>query len=62
LKAASAPVAALLKDYQKFLEGDLMARATGDWRLGRKKFARKLELVLDAGLMPGKYLLQAGGR
>ena len=59
LKAAAAPVAALLKDYQKFLEGDLMARATGDWRLGRKKFARKLELVLDAGLTAGEVLADA---
>src|SRR5216117_1775496 len=59
LKAAAAPVAALWKDYQKFLEGDLMARATGDWRLGRKKFARKLELVLDAGLTAGEVLADA---
>ena len=59
LKAAAAPVAALLKDYQKFLEGDLMARATGNWRLGRKKFARKLELVLDAGLTAGEVLADA---
>jgi uncharacterized protein (DUF885 family) len=50
LKAAAAPVAALVKEYQKFLESELMLRATGDWRLGRKKFARKLELVLDADL------------
>ena len=59
LKASAATVAALLKDYQKFLEGDLMARATGDWRLGRKKFARKLELVLDAGLTAGEVLADA---
>lgn len=50
LKAAAAPVAAMLKDYQKFLEGDLMSRATGDWRLGKKKFYRKLELETDAGV------------
>lgn len=50
LKAAAAPVAALLQDYQKFLEGDLMSRATGDWRLGREKFYRKLELETDAGV------------
>jgi uncharacterized protein (DUF885 family) len=49
LKAAAAPIAAQLQAYQKFLEGELMARATGDWRLGKKRFARKLELVLDAG-------------
>src|SRR5438445_4493127 len=61
LKASAATVSALLKGYQKFLEGDLMARATGDWRLGRKKFARKLELVLDAGLTAGEVLADAGG-
>jgi len=59
LKASAATVSALLKGYQKFLEGDLMARATGDWRLGRKKFARKLELVLDAGLTAGEVLADA---
>jgi len=59
LKAAAALVADKLKDYQKFLEGDLMARANGDWRLGRKKFARKLELVLDAGLTAGEVLADA---
>jgi uncharacterized protein (DUF885 family) len=50
LKSAAAPVVAALKDYQKFLEGELLSRATGEWRLGKRKFARKLELVLDAGL------------
>jgi len=59
LKAAAVPVAAALKEYQKFLEGDLMARATGDWRLGRKKFARKLELVLDAGVSADEVLADA---
>jgi len=50
LKSAAAPVVAALKEYQKFLEGDLMARATGEWRLGKRKFYRKLDLVLDAGI------------
>jgi uncharacterized protein (DUF885 family) len=38
-----------LKDYQTFLEKDLLPRATGDWRIGKEKFARKLEMELDAG-------------
>ncbi len=59
LKEAAAPVAALLRDYQKFLESDLMSGATGDWRLGPKKFARKLELVLDAGLTADQVLADA---
>jgi uncharacterized protein (DUF885 family) len=59
LKAAAAPIVAALKDYQKFLEGDLMSRATGDWRLGEKRFNRKLELVLDAGMSAKQVLADA---
>ena len=59
LKSAAAPVVAALKEHQKFLEGPLMGRATGEWRLGRRKFARKLELVLDAGLSADQVLADA---
>ena len=50
LKKSAAAVAAQLKDYQTFLERDLVPRATGEWRLGKEKFSRKLDLVLDAGM------------
>ncbi|HAB16344.1 MAG TPA: DUF885 domain-containing protein, partial [Verrucomicrobiales bacterium] len=40
LKAAAAPIVEQLKLYQTFLEGDLRARATGDWRLGCERFAK----------------------
>jgi uncharacterized protein (DUF885 family) len=43
-------VVASLKEYQKFLEEDLLPRAKGDWRLGKERFAKKLELELDSGL------------
>ena len=59
LKAAAAKVAALLGDYQKFLEGPLMARATGDWRLGKKKFDKKFELETDAGITAEQNLADA---
>jgi len=59
LKSAAAAVAGQLKDYQKFLEGDLAARATGQWRLGERKFKRKLELVLDSGMSAGQVLADA---
>ena len=39
-----------LKEYGTWLEEELLPRSTGDWRLGKEKFARKLELELDAGL------------
>jgi uncharacterized protein (DUF885 family) len=40
---------AALKEYQTFLENDLLPRATGDWRLSREKFVKKLDMELDAG-------------
>ena len=48
-----------LKRHQKFLETDLLPRANGDWRLGREKFSRKLELVLDAGMNADQVLADA---
>jgi uncharacterized protein (DUF885 family) len=59
LKASAQRVAACLKDYQTFLEKDLLPRATGDWRLGRDKFYRKLELDLDANLTADQVLADA---
>jgi uncharacterized protein (DUF885 family) len=48
-----------LKQYQKFLEEELLPRATGDWRLGKDKFYRKLDLELDAGLTADEVLREA---
>jgi uncharacterized protein (DUF885 family) len=59
LQAAAGSAATLLKNYQRFLEEDLLPRATGDWRLGKKKFSKKLELVLDAGLTADQVLADA---
>lgn len=39
-----------LKDYQAWLEKELLTKSGGEWRLGKEKFAKKLELELDAGL------------
>ncbi len=50
LRSAATLIVTALKDYQQFLEGPLMERATGNWRLGPTKFAQKLELVLDANM------------
>jgi uncharacterized protein (DUF885 family) len=59
LAPAARKVAAALKEYQKFLEEELLPRATGEWRLGAEKFARKLELELDAGLTAAEVLREA---
>jgi uncharacterized protein (DUF885 family) len=59
LKAAAAPVAACLNEYQTFLEKDLLPRANGEWRIGAEKFARKLDLELDAGVTADQVMADA---
>jgi uncharacterized protein (DUF885 family) len=59
LKPAAARAVTALKDYQKFLEETLLPRAKGDWRLGKVKFPRKLDLELDAGLSAAEVLREA---
>jgi uncharacterized protein (DUF885 family) len=41
------------------LEDDLLPRARGEWQLGRERFARKLDLELDAGLTAAQVLDEA---
>lgn len=59
LRTAAQPVIACLKGYQQYLENELLPQAKGDWRLGKEKFARKLELELDAGLSADEVLREA---
>jgi uncharacterized protein (DUF885 family) len=59
LKEPAAKVIETLKDYQKFLQEDLLPRANGEWRIGKENFAKKLELELDAGLTAEQVLQDA---
>jgi uncharacterized protein (DUF885 family) len=59
LRDAAKPVIASLRAYQKFLEEDLLPRSKGDWRLGKAKFAEKLELELNAALGAEEVLKEA---
>ena len=59
LKAEAARVVLVLKEYQQWLEKDLLPRATDDWRLGKKKFAKKLEYTLNAGMTADQVLRDA---
>ena len=59
LKAECARVVPALKEYQQFLEKELLPRATGEWRIGKRKFSKKLELVLNAGLSADEVLRDA---
>jgi uncharacterized protein (DUF885 family) len=58
LRPAAERAVPLLKDYVKFLE-ELLPQATGEWRLGKEKFARKLELELNANLSADEVLQEA---
>jgi uncharacterized protein (DUF885 family) len=59
LAPAARKIVPVLKEYQRFLEQDLLPRAKGEWRLGKARFYRKLELELDAGLTAGEVLKEA---
>ena len=48
-----------LKEYQTFLEADLVPRSAGDWRLGKKRFTEKLDLELNAGLTADEVIRAA---
>jgi len=47
LTEAAKKAAAALKDFQTFLEKDLLPRSKGDFRLGRARFEKKLRFYLD---------------
>ena len=55
----AATVATLLTNYQKFLEGSLRSRATGEWRIGKRKFDKKFELETQAGITAEQNLADA---
>jgi uncharacterized protein (DUF885 family) len=59
LKPAAARALPALREYQTFLEKTLLPRATGEWRLGKERFAHKLDLELDAGLSADQVLAAA---
>ena len=47
LEAAAKTAAAALRDFQTFLEKDLLSRSTGSFRVGRAKLEKMLKLGLD---------------
>ena len=58
LKAIAQQVVAALEDYQTFLE-NLRSQSKGNWRLGKRKFYQKLDLLLDAGISADQVLSDA---
>jgi uncharacterized protein (DUF885 family) len=59
LKAAAAKVVPTLKSYQDYLEKELLPNAHGEWRIGKRKFYKKLKMVLDAGVDADEVLADA---
>jgi uncharacterized protein (DUF885 family) len=59
LQKAARPVVTALRKHQKFLEEEVLPRASGNWRLGKEKFAQKLELELNAGITSEEVLHDA---
>src|SRR4029453_1184884 len=47
VEAAAKTALAGLEDFQRFLERDLLARSTGDFRIGAGRFEKKLRFELD---------------
>ena len=48
-----------LKEYETFLKDDVLPRSSGDWRLGKAKFAEKLALELNAGITAAELIAAA---
>lgn len=59
LRPVAQRILPVLREYLKFLEEDVLPRSTGEWRLGKERFAQKLELELDAGMSAEEVLKDA---
>ncbi len=59
LGARAKAVVAALESHLKFLQDKVLPRSTDDWRIGPERFARKLELELDAGLSAAEVFKEA---
>ncbi|WP_394830763.1 DUF885 domain-containing protein [Pendulispora rubella] len=52
VEAAAKTATASLEEFQTFLEKDLLPRATGDFRIGKARFEKKLRFTLDDDVDP----------
>ncbi|MCX7700230.1 MAG: DUF885 domain-containing protein [Gemmataceae bacterium] len=59
LHAACRRILPSLREFQEFLEKELLPRASGEWRLGADRFREKLRLELDAGVEADQVLADA---
>ncbi len=59
LLAAAEGAEQALRDFQRFLEEDLLPRADGDFRLGAERYARKQRYATDTDLSSEQVVAQA---
>jgi uncharacterized protein (DUF885 family) len=52
LRAANQRAVTALREFQDWVRDDLLPRSTGDWRLGRDRWSRKLRLALQSDMDP----------
>jgi uncharacterized protein (DUF885 family) len=55
---AAGPALAAIKDFNTYLETTL-SKKTSDWRLGKEKYAKKFQYVIDIGKTPEELLAGA---
>jgi uncharacterized protein (DUF885 family) len=53
------PILEALEDFQGYLQDEVLPRSGDAWRIGPERFAKKLELELDAGLTADEVLAEA---
>ncbi len=56
---SAARAAEALRQHQQFLEKELLPRASGEWRIGKEKFAKKFELELAVGMTADQAFAEA---
>lgn len=59
LRQENERVLAALRDFQRWLETDLLPRSTGDWRLGERLWTLKLRYTLQSELTPEEIVRRA---
>lgn len=59
LEKGAKKAAAALREFHTFLNEEVLPRSGENWRIGSEKFAKKLELELDAGLTAEEVLAEA---
>lgn len=59
LRDLAGPIVEVLGEHLAFLEDEVLPESNDDWRIGRERFSKKLELELDAGLTAGEVFAEA---